>query len=86
VNEKPKLLPIENCRRWFRFLCPKEWSQLERTSHFDVRHCTGCNKDVYYCDSIEGVEEHRKAGHCICVEAQVQEEDFTMFLGETTRE
>ena len=86
MSERRTVLPIENCRRWFRFLCPREWSQLERTNRFDVRHCPGCRKDVYYCDSLEAVEEHRRAGHCICVEAHVEAEDYTTYLGEPTAE
>ena len=75
-------LPIENCGSWFKFLCPKHWGQLERTEHFDVRYCSTCCRNVYYCDSLDVVEEHRKAGNCICVEAGLEEEDLTMYLGE----
>lgn len=80
--EKRTPLPVENCRSWFKFLCPRKWGQLERTGQFDVRHCSTCGKSVYLCDSIEAVEEHRRAGHCICVEAGVEEEDYTQMLGE----
>ena len=75
-------LPIENCRRWFKFLCPKTWGQLERTNQFDVRYCLSCRKNVYYCDSLEAVAEHRQAGHCICIEAGVEEDDPSQYLGE----
>jgi hypothetical protein len=74
-------LPIENCRTWFKFLCPKTWGQLERTRQLDVRYCSTCRKNVFYCDSLELVEEHRKVGHCICVEAGV-DGDSSAFLGE----
>jgi hypothetical protein len=86
MQERRVPLPIENCRSWFKFFCPKTWGQLERTSQFDVRYCTTCRRNVFYCDSLEKLEEHRKAGHCICVEAGVEDEDYTMMLGEPWNE
>jgi hypothetical protein len=81
MSERLKVLPIENCPRWFRFRCPKEWSHLDRTNRFDVRHCPGCQKDVYYCNSEESLAEHRRAGHCICIEVRSVEESLTELLG-----
>lgn len=81
MEERRTPLPIEGCRTWFTFLCPKTWSQLERTKQLDVRYCSTCRRDVFFCDSLEAVEEHRRAGRCICVQAGV-EEDATMYLGE----
>jgi hypothetical protein len=71
-------LPIENCRSWFRFLCPRAWSQLERTGQLNVRHCPTCRRDVHYCETLEDVEEHRRAGHClvVAVEEDGREADF----------
>jgi hypothetical protein len=84
MSEQRVPLPIENCRRWFRFLCPQTWSQLERTTQLDVRHCPSCRRDVYYCDTREAVEEHRQAGHCVCVEARArtEDEDLIEYIGE----
>lgn len=82
MAEQPTILPIENCRRWFRFLCPKEWEQLERTDRVDVRHCPGCRKDVYYCDSPEKVAMHRRAGDCVCVVVQGEAEEKFAWLGQ----
>jgi len=82
MGERRIPLPIENCRSWFKFLCPKTWGQFERTRQLDVRYCSTCRQNVYYCDSLEAVEEHRRAGHCICIEAGVADEDVTMYLGE----
>jgi hypothetical protein len=83
VSERRIRLPVENCPRWFKFLCPKTWSQFDRTSQLDVRFCQSCRKNVYYCDSEEAVEEHRQAGHCICVEVSVGDDDLDTaeFLG-----
>jgi hypothetical protein len=79
-------LPIEHCRSWFKFLCPKTWSQLERTTQLDVRYCSTCRQNVFYCDSLEAVEEHRRAGHCICIEAGTTDQEDTMCLGEPWNE
>jgi hypothetical protein len=82
MGERRIPLPIENCRSWFKFLCPKTWGQLERTKQWDVRYCTTCRQNVFYCDSPEAGTEHRRAGHCICVETGLEADDLTMYLGE----
>jgi hypothetical protein len=82
MDEHRTSLPIENCRRGFKFLCPKTWSQLERTEQLDMRFCPACRKNVYYCDSLEAIEEHRRAGHCMCIESGVQDTDYSQILGE----
>ncbi|MGE3805296.1 MAG: hypothetical protein AB7K24_11545 [Gemmataceae bacterium] len=74
-------LPIENCRAWFKFLCPKTWGQLERTELIDVRYCGHCRRNVYLCDSMAALEEHRARGDCICVLATAAEEDVEESLG-----
>jgi len=58
---------IQNCQFWLKLLCPKTWTQLERTSLLDVRHCPVCRKDVYYCESVEDAIEQRQAGNSFCV-------------------
>ena len=82
MSERRTALPVENCRRWFKFLCPQTWSQLERTSQLDVRYCPSCRRNVYYCDSPEAAEAHRQAGNCLCVEAGAEDEDLTEYIGE----
>ena len=63
-------LPIENCRVWFKFRCPKGWSQLKRTGELDVRFCETCKKNVYLCTTKEEIDFHSAAGHCIVVEVE----------------
>jgi hypothetical protein len=76
MDEYRTPLPIENCRRWFKFLCPKTWSQLERTEQLDMCFCPACRKNVYCCDCQQAIEEHRRAGHCICIESGMRQTDF----------
>src|SRR5262249_61496857 len=52
MSERRKPLPVENCRRWFKFLCPRTWSQLERTPQLEVRYCPSCRRYVYYCEPL----------------------------------
>jgi hypothetical protein len=75
-------VPIENCRIWFKFLCPQGWSQLERTEEMDVRYCKVCKKNVYYCHTEDDVLEHRAEGHCIVADFDTGQEDPTMCMGE----
>jgi hypothetical protein len=77
-------VPIENCRAWFKFLCPKTWSQFDRTELVDVRFCPHCRRNVYLCDSLESVEEHRASGDCICIELASKPENLeeSVMMGE----
>jgi hypothetical protein len=60
--------PIENCRRLFRFRCPMTWDELKATDDYDVRHCSVCQKNVYFCYTLEDVKYHKGRGDCIVVE------------------
>ena len=53
---------IENCPSWFKFLCPRTWSQLARTPQLDVRQCDICGRKVYRCESAQEIEVHTRAG------------------------
>jgi hypothetical protein len=65
------------------FRCPKTWSSLEGTDDPGVRFCATCKKNVYYCDTLELLEEHRAAGHCIVVEDRTAEtEEAQYWMGE----
>jgi uncharacterized protein (TIGR02996 family) len=63
---------LENCPVTFRFRCPKVWDQLTPTERDPmVRHCETCEKDVYYCESIEDACAHALFGRCIAIDARV---------------
>ena len=53
---------IRNCETVFRFQCPKLWEQLALTESPGVRHCSACDRNVYFCVTDEETIEHAKAG------------------------
>ncbi len=65
-------LPIENCRRLFRFRCPQTWDRLDPTEDVNVRFCPTCCKNVYFCETEEEIRQH--AGQCIAVEDSEQDD------------
>lgn len=58
---------IENCLG-IEIACPKEWGSLAPTNRQGVRHCTSCNKQVYYCSSVPEARTHAMAGNCVAVD------------------
>jgi hypothetical protein len=79
-NMKTKLT-IRNCETTFRFQCPKIWSELNPTPSAQVRHCTVCDCDVFFCNSDEETIVHAKAGHCIARELPDEKELPLVYLG-----
>jgi uncharacterized protein (TIGR02996 family) len=59
---------VERCKVAFRFQCPMTWSALEATERDGVRHCTGCQRDVYYALTVGEAREHAKNGHCVALD------------------
>jgi uncharacterized protein (TIGR02996 family) len=59
--------PVEECVV-FAFECPQRWDTLQPTASDEVRHCSKCNQDVYYCHSTAEAREHAAAGHCVAVD------------------
>lgn len=58
---------IENCLG-LEIACPKEWGSLAPTTRQGVRHCSSCNKQVYYCSSVPEARSHAMAGNCVAVD------------------
>jgi hypothetical protein len=56
--------PIEGCVS-FRFKCPKQWSALATTDSPIVRHCSTCNKDVYFCQDAYEIRHRATRGDCV---------------------
>lgn len=57
--------PVEYCPVEFRFKCPKRWTALTPTDRDDVRHCGACERDVYFCASLDEVRRHATLGDCV---------------------
>jgi hypothetical protein len=60
-------LPIENCPK-FAFQCPKQWSQLVPTAQDGVKHCGQCNRNVFYCATIDEARTRAKEGSCVALD------------------
>lgn len=55
----------------FTFECPMQWEALSQGPSPNTRHCDQCHQTVHLCPSVDAVETHAKAGHCIAVPVQV---------------
>src|ERR1051326_2571743 len=72
--------PIE-CRRLFRFLCPKVWQDLEATNDPMIRFCSSCRRNVYFCRSREDMNKHQ--GECMALAYKTKETGgFESYVGE----
>jgi uncharacterized protein (TIGR02996 family) len=72
-------LRIENCEQAaireglaregfvFNVVCDKRWDELVATDAPAVRHCDACDRNVYYCDTIEDARGHARRGECVAV-------------------
>ncbi len=70
---------IENCGVRWRFQCPKKWSELEETYSPDVRFCSACRKDVFFCDSVEKARRvAENVGVCVAIDLGVIRRDGDM--------
>ncbi len=58
---------IENCDEHFAFECPLKWENLQLTANHKVRHCDACDKDVYYCNTVDEARTHASEGQCVTV-------------------
>jgi hypothetical protein len=72
---------IRNCERTFRKVCPRSWDDLESTDDNSVRHCSHCERNVFYCTTDAETINHAIAGHCIAREIPTTDELPMVFLG-----
>ncbi|MEO8699273.1 MAG: TIGR02996 domain-containing protein [Kofleriaceae bacterium] len=63
--------PISRCGVRFGFECTKRWEALERTDDDAVRHCSACEKPVYFVASVEEAEVRGRARECVAIDAAV---------------
>ncbi|MBP3960399.1 TIGR02996 domain-containing protein [Gemmata sp. G18] len=68
VFDRPK---IENCEAVFQFKCPKRWESLKVINDPAVRHCSACQKNVYYCHTLPEAQDRARLGHCVAVQLDV---------------
>jgi len=59
---------VEGCATRFNFKCPREWSAMDETDRKDVRHCSACNKHVYYAATVEIARRRVEEGACVVVD------------------
>jgi uncharacterized protein (TIGR02996 family) len=68
--------PIENCEHIgprFELGCPKRWEELGPTEKGPrVRLCGACQKNVYYCDTLDEAWRHGFEGRCVALSAGVK--------------
>ena len=62
------LVTIANCPIEFVFQCPQLWTGLLATADWRVRHCQVCERDVHLCTTVEELQTHAAAGHCVAVD------------------
>jgi hypothetical protein len=62
---RPPLLDIENCASDWEFQCPKSWNGLTVTDRADERFCNTCQERVYFCNTVEQLEEHTMHRRCV---------------------
>jgi len=82
--------PIEKCDVRFQLKCPRSWDALATTDLADVRHCGHCDKQVFFCSSLEDVRDRGHRGQCVAfspklvhADALVEyDHDEEMWMGE----
>jgi uncharacterized protein (TIGR02996 family) len=51
----------------FAYECPKDWAGMLPTDDDAVRYCGACQKNVYFCDTVDEARNHAWAGDCVAV-------------------
>ena len=69
---KRRYLKIQDC---FEFLCPEQWSELEKTDQKGVKHCSVCDRNVYKAANEAQLLQFGKEGKCA---AYFESEGITM--------
>ncbi len=56
---------IFNCD--FVFKCPQQWDKMAETENEGIRFCGECQKNVYFADSPEVLNQLSREGKCVAV-------------------
>jgi len=67
--------PIDKCAVEFRFQCPRAWDALATTDLADVRHCSQCDRQVFFCSSLEDVRTRGRRGECVAFSPRLVRSD-----------
>ena len=54
---------IEGCP--LGFICEQKWDDLAETDKDGVRHCSVCNADVHWCDSLKELRAAKRKKWCV---------------------
>src|SRR5262249_49442319 len=60
-----------NCPELLAFRCPEQWDKLSPMASPDVRWCSHCRRDVYWCSTADEFIYHGTLGHCVAIPATV---------------
>jgi uncharacterized protein (TIGR02996 family) len=71
----------------FKFKCPKHWENLSPTGNSLIRFCGQCQRNVYYCSSVDEARQHAWNGDCVAVDSRLPRyfgdlEPYSIELGE----
>lgn len=66
-------LPIIGCEPVMEFKCPKRWEDLTPTDVATVRHCSACDKPVYFVSRLEDIEARARARQCVAFDTPLPE-------------
>ncbi|MGF1583365.1 MAG: TIGR02996 domain-containing protein [Gemmataceae bacterium] len=55
----------------FEYECSKRWEQLQSTEDPFARFCDECQKNVFFCESIDQAQRHANRGHCIAIDSTI---------------
>ncbi len=72
---------VRNCTLRMKVVCPKTWGSLQPTGEPNVRHCSRCDEDVYYCATDAETIAHARAGHCVAREMPIRAELPPVIVG-----
>ena len=55
----------EQIRCMFKFVCPNQWHELQKTEQDDVKYCNECQQDVHWVQSEQELSNYAAQGHCV---------------------
>ncbi len=65
-------IPVENCGTRWTFICPRKWSEFRETADPEIRFCSTCEQNVYYCHSVEEARERASQRQCVTLDVRIR--------------